>query len=71
MEPLTGGDAGRIRRGVQWLLILVRSNFKKISKVVSKKFEFGHLRVKGENDDDDLYAENFLEVVSFCSIFPM
>ena len=55
----------------QWLLILVRSNFKKISKVVSKKLEFGHLRVKGENDDNDLHAENFLEVVSFCSIFPM
>ena len=44
---------------------------KKYSKLVSKKLEFGHLRVKGENDDDDLYAENFLEVVSFCSIFPM
>ena len=29
MQPLTGGDAGRIRMGVQWLLMLVRSNFKK------------------------------------------
>ena len=27
--------------------------------MVSKKLEFGHLRVKGENDDDDLYAEKF------------
>ena len=32
---------------------------KKFSKEVSKKLEFGHLRVKGENDDDDLYAEKF------------
>ena len=44
---------------------------KKISKLVSKKLEFGHLKVKGENDDDDSRAENFLEVVSFSSIFPM
>ena len=29
----------------------------KISKVVSKKLEFGHLKVKGENDDDDPRAE--------------
>ena len=71
MQPLTGGDDGMIRGGDRWLLILVRSNFKNFPKVVSKKLEFGHLRVKGENDDDDLYAENFLEVVSFCSIFPM
>ena len=44
---------------------------KKFSKVVSKKLEFGYLKVKGESDDDDMYAENFLEAVSFCSIFPM
>ena len=31
----------------------------KISKVVSKKLEFGHLKVKGENDDDDPRAEKF------------
>jgi len=59
MEPLTGGDAGRIRMSDRWLLILTRSNFKKFTKEVSKKLEFGHLRVKGENDDDDLYAEKF------------
>ena len=59
MEPLTGGGAGMIHGRNQWLLILVRSNFKKFSKEVSKKLEFGHLRVKGENDDDDLYAEKF------------
>ena len=35
---------------------------KKFSKVVSKKLEFGHLRVKGENDDDDPHAEKILEV---------
>ena len=45
---------------------------KKFSKLVSKKLEFGHLKVKGENDDDDSCTEkNFLEVVSFCPIFPM
>ena len=71
IQPLTGCDADMIHGRNQWLLILVRSNFTKISKVVSKKLEFGHLRVKGENDDDDPRAENFLEVVSFCSIFPM
>ena len=71
MQPLTGGDADMIQGRNQWLLILVRSNFKKLSKVVSKKLEFGHLRVKGENDDDDPRAENFLEAVSFCPIFPM
>ena len=40
MEPLTGGDAGRIRMSDRWLLILTRSNFKKITKEVSKKLEF-------------------------------
>lgn len=29
----------------------------KFSKLVSKKLEFGHLSVKGENDDDDPRAE--------------
>ena len=57
MEPLTGGDAGRIRMSDRWLLILTRSNFKKFTKEVSKKLEFGHLRVKGENGDDDPRAE--------------
>ena len=42
MKPLTGDDAGVIRRGDRWLLILVRSNFKKFSKEVSKKLDFGH-----------------------------
>ncbi len=42
MKPLTGGGAGMIRGGDRWLLILVRSNFKYFSKVVSKKPDFGH-----------------------------
>ena len=42
MEPLTGGGAGMIRGGDRWLLILVRSNFKNFSKVVSKRPDFGH-----------------------------
>ncbi len=42
MEPLTGGGAGMIRRGDRWLLILMRSNFKNFSKVVSQKPDFGH-----------------------------
>ena len=42
MDPLTEGDAGRIRMGDRWLLILVRSNFKKFSKEVSKRPDFGH-----------------------------
>ena len=72
MPLLTGGDADMIHGRNQWLLILARSNFKKFSKEVSKKLEFGHLRVKGENDDDDPRAEkNFPEVVSICPIFPM
>jgi hypothetical protein len=39
--------------------MLVTSNFKKHAKEVSKKLDFGHLRVKGENDDDDPRAEKF------------
>ena len=42
MQLLTGGDAGRIRMGDRWLLILARSKFKKISEMVSKKLDFGH-----------------------------
>ena len=42
IQPLTGCDAGIIRRGDRWLLILVSRNFKKISPEVSKKFDFGH-----------------------------
>ena len=42
MESLTGGDTGMIRGGDRWLLILVRSNFKNFSKVVSKRPDFGH-----------------------------
>ena len=64
MQPLIGDDAGMIRWGDRWLLILMRSNFKKLSKVVSKKLEFGHLKVKGENHDDDPHVDKiFPEVV--------
>ena len=59
MQPLTRGDAGMIHGSNQWLLILMRSNFKKFSKEVSKKLEFGHLRVEGENDDDGACTEKF------------
>ena len=72
MRPLTGGDAGMIRWGDRWLLILVRRYFKKFPAVVSKKLEFGHLRVKGENDDESPCTEKiFWRGVSFCPIFPM
>ena len=40
--PLTGGNAGMIHMGDRRLLILVRSNFKKFPKEVSKKLDSGH-----------------------------
>ena len=44
---------------------------KKFSKVVSKKLEFGHLRVKGENDADDPHAEKiFWRRCQFARFFP-
>ena len=44
---------------------------KKISKLVSKKLEFGHLKVKGENDDDDPRAEKiFWRWCHFARFFP-
>ena len=69
MEPLTGDVAGRIRRGDRRLLMLVRSNLKKFSKVVSKKLEFGHLKVKGENDDDPRAEKNFRRWCHFDRFF--
>ena len=40
-------------------------------KVVSKKREFGHLRVKGENDDDDPRAEKITRRwCHFARFFP-
>ena len=42
MQQLTGGDADMIHGSDRWLLILVRSNFKNFSKVVSKRPDFGH-----------------------------
>ena len=49
MEPLTGGDAGRIRRGDRWLLILVRS--------IKKIFERGFQKARYWTLDDDSRAE--------------
>ena len=44
---------------------------KKLSKVVSKKLEFGHLKMKGENDDDDPRAEKiFRRWCHFARFFP-
>ena len=44
---------------------------KKFSKVVSKKLDFGHLKVEGENDDDDPRAEkNFWRWCHFARFFP-
>ena len=71
MEPLTGGDAGKIRWSDRWLLILAQSNYEKFSKEVSKKLEFGHLKVKGGNDDDDPRAEKiFWRWCQFARFFP-
>ena len=64
MEPLTGGDADMIHGRNQWLLILVRSNLKKLFKRGFQKARFWTL-------DDESRAEKFPEVVSFCPIFPM
>ena len=71
MQPLTGGDADMIHGRNQWLLILVRSNLKKLSKLVSKKLEFGHLKVKGENNDDDPHVEKISRRrCQFAQFFP-
>ena len=51
MEPLTGGDAGRIRMDDRWPLILMRSNFKII-------FESGFQKARFWTLDDDSRAEN-------------
>ena len=64
MEPLTGGGAGRIRRGDRWLLILVRSNLKKIFVRGFQKARFWTL-------DDDSHAEkNFWRWCQFARFFP-
>ena len=63
MEPLTGGGAGRIRRGDRWLMILVRSTFKKISKRGFPKARFWTL------DDDSRAEKDFLEMVPLCLDF--
>ena len=62
MKPLTGDDAGVIRRGDRWLLILVRSNLKKI-------FERGFQKARFWTLDDDSRSEIFLEVMPLCPVF--
>ena len=52
MEPLTGGDADMIHGRNQWLLILVRSNLKKLFKRGFQKARFWTL-------DDESRAEKF------------
>ena len=54
MQPLTGGGAGRIRMGDRWLLIIVRSNLKKIIERGFQKARFWTL-------DDDSRAEKDLD----------
>ena len=63
MQPLTGGDDGMIRGGDRWLLILVRSNLKKIIERGFQKARFWTL------DDDSRAEKDFLEVVSLCLDF--
>ena len=63
MKLLTGGDADRIRMGDRWLLILVRSNLKKIIERGFQKARFWTL------DDDSRAEKDFLEVVSLCLDF--
>jgi len=63
MQPLTGGDDGRICMGDRWPLILMRSNFKII-------FESGFQKARFWTLDDDSRAEkDVLEVVSLCLDF--
>ena len=52
MDLLTGDDAGMIRRGDRWLLILVRSNLKKF-------FERGFQKARFWTLDDESRAEKF------------
>ena len=52
MEPLTGGDADMIHGRNQWLLILVRSNLKKLFKRGFQKARFWTL-------DNESRAEKF------------
>ena len=52
MQPLTGGDDGRICMGDRWPLILMRSNFKII-------FESGFQKARFWTLDDDSRAKKF------------
>ncbi|MBQ9264046.1 MAG: hypothetical protein IJ189_07550 [Clostridia bacterium] len=71
MQLMAGGDAGVIRGHDRLRLILVRRYFKKIPAEVSKKLDFGHLIVWGENDDDDPRAEKIPGGGVICLDFPI
>ena len=47
IQPLIGGDAGMNRMGDRWLLILVRSNLKKIIERGFQKARFWALNSEG------------------------
>ena len=47
IQPLTGGDAGRIRMGDRWQLILARSKFKKFFGKGFQKARFWTLNSEG------------------------
>ena len=64
MQPLTGGDDGRICMGDRWPLILMRSNFKII-------FESGFQKARFWTLDDDSRAEIiFWRWCHFARFFP-
>ena len=64
MQPLTGGDADMIHGRNQWLLILVRSNLKKL-------FERGFQKARFWTLDDDSRAEKFFwRWCQFAQFFP-
>ena len=64
MEPLTGGDADMIHGRNQWLLILVRSNLKKLFKRGFQKARFWTL-------DDESRAEKISRRrCQFAQFFP-
>ena len=77
LKKFSGGGATLtdfLHVGVRGVWLNVQREFrpgKKFSKLVSKKLEFGHLKVKGENDDDDPRAEKiFRRWCQFAQFFP-
>ncbi len=64
MQPLTGGDDGRICMGDRWPLILMRSNFKIIFESGFQKARFWTL------DDDSRAKKIFWRWCQFARFFP-